>query len=341
MTISPYTCRICNTTDNHPTFVGREMMFGTCEEFQYFQCNTCECLQISDIPKNLGEYYPSDYTAHTFPEATDKGRNWFIHILQKQRCRTALFQKHYKLNSLFKLFVDLPSVLHEHPNDVSSIGCIITTAGLHGFDESILDVGCGIYSYWLTSLEKLGFTKLLGIDPLIPGDQHHGQIRIAKSELCDIPGKFSLITLHHSLEHIPNQEAIMIQIEQHLKPDGVCLIRIPIISSHAWEEYKTNWVEFDPPRHLYLHSLKSLTLLAKKAGLEVFDIQYDTTAFEFYGSEMYSRGIPLTDENSPWINANSSLFTKEEMRGFETLANKVNQTGQSGRAAFFLRKALA
>jgi hypothetical protein len=79
--------------------------------------------------------------------------------------------------------------------------------------------------------------------------------------------------------------------------------------------------------------------LASKARLEAFDIQYDTTAFEFYGSEMYARGIPLTDENSPWINVNSSLFTKEEMDGFKILANKVNQTGQAGRAAFFLRKA--
>lgn len=81
--------------------------------------------------------------------------------------------------------------------------------------------------------------------------------------------------------------------------------------------------------------------LARKARVEVFKIQYDTTAFEFYGSEMYARGIPLTDKNSPWIDANSTLFTKEEMEGFNILANKVNQAGQSGRASFFLRKALA
>jgi len=41
-----------------------------------------------------------------------------------------------------------------------------------------------------------------------------------------------------------------------------------------------------------------------------------------------------------YLNNNSSLFTKEEMEGFNILANKVNQAGQSGRASFFLRKAL-
>lgn len=341
MTFSRHSCRICNAVGDHLAFIGREMMFGTREEFEYFQCNECNCLQISEIPKNLSTYYPSNYTAHTVPEATTKVKNWLVSILQKQRCRTALFNKHHKLNRLLKQVIDLPIALHGHPNDVSSIGHIIVTAGINCFDEPILDVGCGIYSRWLASLEELGFTNLLGIDPLIPCTQNHGGIRIISSALCDVLGNFSLITLHHSLEHISDQEATLIQIEQHLMPDGVCLIRIPIVPSLVWEKYGTNWVEFDAPRHLYLHSVKSLKLLANKAGLEVFDIQYDTTAFEFYGSEMYARNLPLTDENSPWINRNSSLFTKEEMDGFKILANKVNQIGQAGRATFFLRKVQA
>jgi hypothetical protein len=339
MTIPRHTCRICNTTDIHPIFVGREMMFGTREEFEYFKCNTCGCLQLTDIPKNLGKYYPSDYTPHALPEATKQGRNWFTRIMQKQRCRTALFGKHYKVNSILKLIVDLPSALYGSPNEVSSVDHLISKVGLKSFDDPILDVGCGIYSNWLASLEELGFTELLGVDPLISGDQNYGCIRIARSELCDVPGKFSLITLHHSLEHISNQEATLIQIEKHLARDGICVIRIPIIPSRVWEEYGTNWVELDTPRHIYLHSLKSLNLLAKNAGLEVFDIQYDTTAFEFYGSEMYARDIPLTDKNSPWINASSTLFSKEEMDDFKVEANSVNQSGQAGRAAFFLRKA--
>ncbi len=69
MTISQLTCRICGTVGNHPIFVGREMMFGTQEAFEYFQCKSCDCLQITHIPKTLGAYYPSNYTAHTPPEA--------------------------------------------------------------------------------------------------------------------------------------------------------------------------------------------------------------------------------------------------------------------------------
>lgn len=331
-------CRICNTKDNHPLFIGREMMFGSRDEFEYFQCNYCGCLQIAEFPKNIDQYYPSDYAPHTIPANINKVSNWLVRMMQKQRCRTALFQKHFKLNSILKLFVDIPSVLHAHPNDVTSIGHIIKMAGIKDFDEPILDVGCGIYSHWLASLEELGFTSLLGIDPLIPGDWNYGRVKIARSELSGIPGKFSLITLHHSLEHIYDQQDILFQIEQHLTDDGVCLIRIPIVSSQVWEEYGTHWVEMDPPRHLYLHSLKSLELLAGKVGLEVFSIEYDTSAFEFYGSEMYARNISWNDDNSPLTNSKSTLFTKEEMEGFKVRANEVNQRGRAGRAGFFLRK---
>ncbi|OAI01095.1 hypothetical protein A1332_03390 [Methylomonas methanica] len=314
------------------------MMFGTRETFEYFQCNTCGCLQISEIPKDLAKYYPSDYAPHTQPETYKVHTNWFIGAMQKQRCRTALFDKHHKLNSFLKRFVDLPKAIHEKPSSISSVGEIIRTAGISSFGQPILDVGCGIYPYWLSCLEKLGFTELSGVDPLISCDQAYDRIKVFKSELRDIPGKFSLITLHHSLEHIFDQNEMFTEIEKHLLPDGVCLVRIPIFPSKVWEEYGTNWVELDAPRHFYLHSLKSIKMLANKAGLEIFDTQYDTTAFEFYGSEMYTRDIPLTEKCSPFFNENSSLFTEEQMNKFKARANEVNESKQAGRAAFFIRK---
>ena len=37
------------------------MMLGTRDEFDYVQCGKCGCLQIEEVPDNLGEYYPQDY----------------------------------------------------------------------------------------------------------------------------------------------------------------------------------------------------------------------------------------------------------------------------------------
>lgn len=338
MTSAQYTCRICHSAGNHKPFAVREMMFGTRDEFEYFQCQYCGCLQIADIPKNLNKYYPTNYTSHSHTAHKAPRKNWLAHQLQKQRTKTALFERHYKINRLLKTFVDHSRTLAKKPNDVSSIGSIIKVAGIKQFDARILDVGCGAYSFWLTSLQELGFKNLVGIDPLIPEDKSYPGIHIIKSDLVDFEGEYELITLHHALEHIEDQDSIFREIERHLTPDGVCLIRIPIIPSMVWEKYKTDWVELDPPRHLYIHTRNSMEQLANRSGMEIFQVDYDSTAFEFYGSELYQRNIPLTDPDSPWINPKSAIFSKEQMEAFKSLAHEANIAEQGGRAAFFLRK---
>ena len=39
----------------------KEMIFGFRDEFTYFECSKCGCLQIMQIPRNMGKYYPSNY----------------------------------------------------------------------------------------------------------------------------------------------------------------------------------------------------------------------------------------------------------------------------------------
>ena len=55
------TCKLCHSPNIDAPIVLREMMFGTREEFEYFRCQDCDTLQISEIPSDLSQYYPSDY----------------------------------------------------------------------------------------------------------------------------------------------------------------------------------------------------------------------------------------------------------------------------------------
>ncbi|SVB10335.1 uncharacterized protein METZ01_LOCUS163189, partial [marine metagenome] len=54
-------CRICDFLGDHPFYTVREMMFGLKEEFCYFQCAKCQCLQISEFPTDMTSYYQQDY----------------------------------------------------------------------------------------------------------------------------------------------------------------------------------------------------------------------------------------------------------------------------------------
>ncbi|WP_148202389.1 hypothetical protein [Thermococcus onnurineus] len=56
-----YVCRICGNSQNNKVYKVKEMMFGFGDEFIYFECSKCGALQIAEIPKDLGKYYPKNY----------------------------------------------------------------------------------------------------------------------------------------------------------------------------------------------------------------------------------------------------------------------------------------
>ncbi len=66
-----HTCKICGVQGNFETYLVREMMQGTREEFVYFACGQCKCLQIAQIPENLGDYYGEDYYSMQVEEFSD------------------------------------------------------------------------------------------------------------------------------------------------------------------------------------------------------------------------------------------------------------------------------
>ena len=63
-----HTCRICGWTGEAYTINVKEMQFDTREEFEYFECGNCHCLQIKDIPENLSSYYGDDYYSYEKPD---------------------------------------------------------------------------------------------------------------------------------------------------------------------------------------------------------------------------------------------------------------------------------
>ncbi len=48
------------------------MQSGTEEEFEYFVCEHCKCLQIAEIPENLGDYYGEQYFSFRMEDDPNK-----------------------------------------------------------------------------------------------------------------------------------------------------------------------------------------------------------------------------------------------------------------------------
>lgn len=48
--------------------------------------------------------------------------------------------------------------------------------------------------------------------------------------------------------------------------------------------------------------------------------------------------IPLTDDNSYFVNTNSTIFTKEQIDSFEKETIRLNENGDGDQVVLFLRK---
>ena len=321
-----FSCRICENSENNRNHKAREMMFGMRDEFDYVECGVCGTLQIAEIP-DLAKYYPQDY--FSLGEATD------IEFSKKFKRRlTARFAGRYfvyKKNIIGKILVgkkpwleiDFPSALRE-----SLLGI--------DFHSRILDFGCGT-GRPLHVLYHFGFRNLTGADAFIESDIfYENGVKVYKKSLQEIEPEFDLVLLNHSFEHLPNPLESLIEIRRLLAKDKFALIRLPI-ANFAWEKYGTNWVQLDAPRHLFLYTEKSFRILAEKAGLKVEKVVYDSTAFQFWGSEQYLQNIPLKDARTFKDDVSKSIFTPAEMDEWKKQSEELNAQNKGDQASFYLR----
>ncbi len=297
------------------------MMFGFRDEFEYFECSRCQCVQIVDIPDSMTRYYPDNYHS-------------FVPISRSNRLRTLLIALRDGSAVTGRGLIGKFLARFFPPNSA-----LPSLAWLQA-DRSarILDVGCGS-GLMLNALGGLKFRNLLGVDPFLPADVEYANgVKLVKATIHDISGEFDIITLHHSFEHLSDPEPTLMAVNALLAPGGHCIIRLPVSSSFAWKHYGVNWVQLDPPRHFYIHSVESMKILAQRAGLEVVRVTYDSTAFQFWASEQYARDIPLYDDRSYLVSPVNSIFSKEEITTFERRAEELNSAELGDQAVFYLKK---
>jgi len=292
-------CVICKGTSGAEHIL-REMMFGTRDEFVYWECSGCGCLQIAEIPQNLADYYPPGY--YSFSAHATPLQMWMYRACFKAPRLVGLFRRP---GVTFQAILDLnPKV-----------------------GARVLDVGCG-GGKMVAILRSLG-VDAHGIDPFTKDETQY----VRRARLEDTTAKdWDMILFQHSLEHMGNHIDVLRAARERLAATGTCLVRIPV-ATWAWQHYQENWVQLDPPRHLIIHTPRSFRLASEAAGFRISRTIFDSGAFQFYGSDMYQRNIPLTHEPEEL-----SRLGKSGMRSLGARAAELNRQELGDQASFHLQK---
>ncbi|HYI22242.1 MAG TPA: class I SAM-dependent methyltransferase, partial [Candidatus Limnocylindrales bacterium] len=286
----PHVCTFCGG-EPAATWRAKELRYGTGAPFTYSECATCGALELLDPPADLSAYYPADY-----PSFNDPGER-LRHPIRRLRNQLLLGRR--------GPIAQLVERVRPHPAAtwLSRTG---TTR-----DSRILDVGSGSGTL-LTDLGRVGFRHLTGVDRFIPSEVDGPGFTVIKGTIADVAGQFELVMFHHSLEHIVEQRQTVAEVARLLAPGGWCLVRLPIVPNVAWSTYGVDWVQLDPPRHVVIHSIDSLSRLFGEVGLTLRATDYDSTGMQFAGSEAYRLGLELAEVES--------AFTAAELRAFDERA---------------------
>lgn len=195
-----------------------------------------DMLVTSPIPSNLDKYYDSnEYVSHNNSKIT--GLNILYNIIKK-----------WSFKRKIALFSKKPT------------------------QQAVLDIGAGTGDF-LLYCKKNGM-NVSGVEPnenarkkaLIKGIQLQPSINTIPNH------KFDVITLWHSLEHIPNLYECINQLKNGLAKDGQMFVAVPNFKSFDANYYKEFWAAYDVPRHLWHFSQQSIHLIFESVEMKVTKI---------------------------------------------------------------------
>lgn len=317
--LQKYVCKICGC-DTGSELIVKEMFHGSRENFTYYQCSSCGTIQIAHVPEDMSKYYPSDY----YSFVGDGGRGG---------CLSQVIKKYF-----FKYIKYIPLFVRDMLNKkYKSLDYVLWH--LKNYKDKtvkILDYGCGC-GVQLRRLRSVGYTNAVGMDPFITNDLFDatGNLVVKRGSIDDVEDAFDLIEMHHALEHTENPVETVRSLCRHLLPGGKLLLRFPVCDGRAFEMYGSGWVQLDAPRHLCLLTKKAVCLLAEKLGLKIISYTHDSTAFQFLGSELYKRDIPLCNALKNG-KISQQYFSTAEVQKFEHLTERVNTEGCGDQVFVFL-----
>lgn len=318
ITKAQLSCPACDSRLSPRSFVVTEHMYGTGGAFRYGECPACNSVYLIEPPDDLSAHYPGDYYSFHRPQSQARDMRSLIRPLLSLRTRLLLVAPPSMQHTLIRM--RLAPGWHAY---LGGRGLTVHSA--------ICDVGCGSGDL-LFAMAKHGFEQLTGIDPYLPElPRSSSVVNLSRRTVTELVGAFDAIMMHHSLEHMSHPAEVLVHLRRQLAPGGLVVLRVPIADCEAYASYGPDWVQLDAPRHLFVPSQRGVVALAGRAGYTVEDVVFDSSSFQFWGSELCRRGKPIAHTDP------RAVFGRRQLLAYSALARRLNRTGRGDQASFLLR----
>lgn len=232
-TVAVMHCPICGSGERNTLFVGHDRLHNLPGRFPVVRCLDCGGAYLAERPVDLTPYYPSEsYAAFNggkphFSRAPGRGYGL------AQRCR------------LLKT---------------------LKPEGGH-----LLDIGCGSGDF-LAAMNKIPNWQVAGLEPNLPAAQYARTVHSLNVTTGELPqsnwpeAMYDVVTMWHVLEHLCNPRLALLEVNRLLKPNGICVLAVPVDDSMEARVFGKAWSGYDVPRHLTTFTRASLIQMLARSN---------------------------------------------------------------------------
>lgn len=257
-------CPLCGSDKHAVLYDGLRDCVSFCAPgvWTLHRCIGCNCAYLDPrpTPETIGRAYEKYFTHENANQKVSLlkrikelvlngylNRNWGTSLSPASQILAML------LPSSYKAFID-GEIMRHLPRPV---------------EGRLLDVGCGSGQFLLYAQSAGWCAAGFDTDPKA--------VEFARSKNLDVrlggietfiqeANAFDAITVSHVIEHVYNPKELLSNCYRLLKPGGYFWIETPNIDSYGHVEFKSDWLDLDPPRHLSFHTWQSLRRLLSESG---------------------------------------------------------------------------
>lgn len=230
-------CNLCGSYESSHLYTLTDTLYQIPGEFVLRRCLRCGLMYLSPRPtrETIAAYYPAEYAPYR-PPIEDES----LALMRWMRRRKLAKRRHL-------------------------------IEGYSGYRRGhLLDVGCAT-GLFLNEMAKAGW-QVTGVEPVASAaefarrrfalDVFQGTLGGAPYE----PGSFDVLTFWDVLEHTSSPVEELACAARLLRPGGLLALSVPNWDSLERWLFGRHWQGLDPPRHLYVFTRETLTVLLSLAG---------------------------------------------------------------------------
>ena len=261
-----------------------DKLFGAPDRWDLKKCQNTDCGLVWLDPMPLIEELPKLYM------------NYYTHIdpLRSDSRLRNLYQKAIDAYLSMRYGYSMPGypvpgkinwpgmLFYLHPERRAAIDCSIMALACQKDEEQkgnyLLEVGFGDGAR-LQSLASLGWSvEGVDFDPAAVENARAKGLTVSQGDIFSqnyADNSFDVLVSSHVIEHVPDPIAFFQECYRILKVGGKMVHYTPHVDSFGHWKYQSHWRGLEPPRHLHLFSLASLSRAVSQQGFTT--VQCDTT----------------------------------------------------------------